>query len=216
MIRRAFLHLYLQGSHLFASCAFFALTLVCVSLTLAFEEKGLKACAPAFVWILAILTTLFSTPLLLKEEARCGLLDEILLSPFSPALFLLVRICAESLLFGIPLMGVGLLFSLIVGLPQEEIGALFFTLLIGFPALSSLGVLGGLLTLQARGGGILVALLILPLSLPLLLLSLSGVEAVRWGLDSWSSFCLLSGASLLCLVLSVAAGSWALRFGGER
>jgi heme exporter protein B len=102
-----------------------------------------------------------------------------------------------------------------LSLAFAELIALLFTLLIGFPALSALGLLGGLLTLNARGGGLLLVFLILPLTLPLLLFALSVMEMTRLGLDSSASFCLLTSTSLLLVILAMGIGSWALRFVGE-
>jgi heme exporter protein B len=207
--------LCLQGGSLFASFTFLALALFCVSLALGPDEKILRQSAPALLWILAILTTLFSTPFLLKSEAKAGLLDEVLLQPSPPALYLLSRMGAEILLLGLPLIFLGALLSPFFALSQEDVITLSSTLLIGFPALSALGILGGLLTLNTRGGSLLIPLLILPLTLPLLLFSLSIMEMTRLGLDSSASFCLLTSVSLLLVILSVGAGSWALRFAVE-
>jgi len=215
MINRELRNLYLHGGSLLAAFSFLALALFCLSLALGHAEKILSQSAPAFLWILAILTTLFSTPLLLKAEAHAGLLDEIILHPSLPALTLLAKVGAECLLFGLPLIGVGAFMSFFWALPLTEVATLSLTLLIGFPALSALGILGGLLTLHARGGSLLIALLILPLTLPLLLFALSAMEMTRLGLDSSGSFCLLTSASLLLMILSISAGNWALRFAVE-
>lgn len=215
MIRRELTLLYLQKGTLLGAFSFFALALFCISVSLGPDEKILKRSAPALLWVLTILTTLFSTPLLLKTEAREGLLDEIILQPSPPAFYLLSKLSAEWVLLGLPLSGIATLLSPWFSLTLWEGLTLSITLLIGFPALSALGILGGLLTLNTRGGGILLSLLILPLTLPLLLFGISVMETARLGLDSFPSFCLLTSASLLLVILSVGAGSWALRFAIE-
>ena len=215
MIRRELTLLYLQKGTLLGAFSFFALALFCVSVSLGPDEKILKRSAPALLWVLAILTTLFSTPLLLKTEAQEGLLDEIALQPSPPAFYLLSKLSAEWLLFGLPLSVITIVLSPWFSLSLVESLTLSITLLIGFPALSALGILGGLLTLNTHGGGVLLALLILPLTLPLLLFGLSVMETVRLGLDSFPSFCLLTSVSLLLVILAVGAGSWALRFAIE-
>ncbi|MBS0271456.1 MAG: heme exporter protein CcmB [Proteobacteria bacterium] len=215
MIRRELRNLYLHGGTLLATFSFFVFALFCIALTLGPHENILKQSAPALIWILAILSTLFSTPLLLKAEAKEGLLDEILLHPSSPAFYLLSKTIAECILFGLPLIVVGACLSSFFLLPYKDILTLSLTLLIGFPALSSLGILGGLLTIHSQGGGLLIALLILPLTLPLLLFGLAVMEMVRLGLDSSASFCLLTGVALLLVIISITASSWALRFAIE-
>lgn len=215
MIRKEFRTFYLQGGMVLTSLSFFTLALFCISLALGLEEKVLSHGAPAFLWVLAILTTLFTTPLLLKTEIQEGLIDEILLHAAPPSIYLLAKIGVEFFLLGLPLIGLGTLFSSFCGLSPTEVATLSITFLIGFPALSALGILGGLLTLHARGGGILLAFLILPLALPLLLFALSVLEMTRLGLDSSASFCLLTSVSILLVILSVGAGNWALRFAVE-
>lgn len=194
--------LYLNRGSILTSCAFFALALFCF--TIATEEPTLM---PAFIWILAILTFLFSTPVLLKEEFQAGLLDDIALHPLSSSFYLLSKISAEVLLLGFPLIIISALFA--PSLPFLS------TLLIGLPALSALGILGGLLTVRTQGGGMLISLIILPLTIPLLLFSLSTIEMTRLGLDSFPPFCLLISVSILLVILAIGAGQWALSIAVE-
>lgn len=209
MIRSEIHKLYLNGGSLFTACSFFSLAFFCFSLALGPEKTILQQCTPALSWILAILTFLFSTPFFLKAEYEAGLLDEVVLHPLSPSFYMLTKIGAEVLVLGLPLLALGTLFSCFSSLSLHEVISLSLSLLIGFPALSALGILGGLLTVQAYGGGILIALLILPFTIPLVLFSLSIMERGRLGLDSFAPFCLLMGVSLLLVIISVGAGQWA-------
>lgn len=215
MIRRELRYLYIHRGTLWGTFSFFVLALFCFSLALGPEEKILRRSAPAILWILVILSTLFSTPLLLKAEAKEGLLDEILLQPSPPSFYLLAKMGAEWLLVGLPFVTLSVLFSPFFALSTSEVATLTLTLLIGFPALSALGMVGGLLIVNTRGGGTLLALLLLPFTLPLLLFALSVIEMTQLGLDSSASFCLLTSVSLLLIILSIGAGSWALRFAVE-
>ena len=215
MIRHEIHKLYLNSGALLVSFSFFSLSLFCFLLVLGSDTTLLNRCAPSLIWVLAILTLFFSTPLLLKAEFQSGLLDEILLQPLSPSFYLLAKIGAECLLLGLPLLGIGALFSVFFSLSFNEGLSLSLTLLIGFPALSALGILGGLLTLNARGGTILISLLILPLTIPLLLFALSVMERTRLGLDSFAPFCLLTSISLFLLIVAVGAGQWALSLAME-
>lgn len=215
MIRYEIHKLYLNSGTLGVSFSFFSLSLFCFLLVLGSEPSLLNRCAPSLIWILAILTLLFSTPLLLKADFQTGILDEILLQPLSPSLYLLAKIGAEFLLLGLPLLGIGALFSSFFCLSFREGFSLLLTLLIGFPALSALGILGSLLTLNTRGGNILIVLLILPLTIPLLLFALSVMERARLGLDSFAPFCLFTSISLLLLIMAVGAGQWALSLAME-
>lgn len=207
--------LYWQDKTLWSAFSFFSLCLFCISFALGSHGQFLRQSAPALVWILALLTTFFSTPLLLKNEFQQGLLDDVLLRPAPLPFYLLSRMMGEWLLIGLPLALLSFVLSPFFSLPFSEALTLSLTLIIGFPALSTLGILGGLLTLHTKGGGILLAFLILPLTIPLWVFSLSVVEMERLGLDSYPAFCLLTGVSLLLVILSIGASSWALRFVGE-
>lgn len=216
MIRRELLNLSLHRGTIFSSLAFFALALFCSSLALGPNEVLLKQSAPALIWFLAILTTFFSTPHLLEKEAQHGLLDEIQLHPSLVSTYLLSKIIAEYILLGLPLICTGFVLSPLFMLSSGEVFSLVLTLIIGFPALSALGILGGLLTLNTQGGSILISLILLPLTLPLLIFGLSVMDMTRLGLDSLPSFWLLSGTSIFLVILGVAAGSWAFSFATER
>ncbi len=211
MIRVECQKLWLNRGSLFLTFCFYGFILFCASLAIGPDEKLLRLCAPALLWILGILTTFFSIPILLKSEANTGHLDEVYLHAAHPGFYLLSKVGAEWLLFGISLSAIGFLVSPFFGLSLHEAFMIFLTLLVGFPALSALGILGGLLTLQARGGALLLSFLILPLTLPLLLFSLSTLEMLRLGLDSLSPFCLLIGASLFLVVVSIGTGIGAFK-----
>lgn len=211
MIRVECRKLWFNRGSLFPTFSFFAFVLFCASLALGPDEKLLKPCAPSLLWILAILTTFFSTSLFLKSESQNGLLDEVFFQPIHPGFFLLSKVSAEWLFFGLPLSLISVFLSPLFGLSSHDVLILFLTLLIGFPALSALGLLGGLLTLHARGGGLLLSFLILPLTLPLILFSLSTIEMTRLGLDSVPPFCLLIGTSLFLVTLSIAGGIGAFK-----
>ncbi len=215
MIQREFRIFFLSIGSLFNSFSFFALMLFCASMAIGPEEAILRRTAPVFLWILIALTVFFSTPNLLKVEEQEGLLDEVILQPSLPCSYLLIKIGAECLFIGLPLIGLGALLSSFFALSMNEIVVLSLTLLIGFPALSALGILGSLLTLHARGGSILLSILIFPLSLPLLLFTISVMEMVRLGLDSSASFCLLTSTSIFLFIVSIGIGSWAFRFAVE-
>src|SRR3990167_9823659 len=116
MIRHEIHKLYLNSGALLVSFSFFSLSLFCFLLVLGSDTTLLNRCAPSLIWVLAILTLFFSTPLLLKAEFQSGLLDEILLQPLSPSFYLLAKIGAECLLLGLPLLGIGALFSVFFSL----------------------------------------------------------------------------------------------------
>jgi len=215
VIRHEIHKLYLNSGTLWVSFGFFGLSLFCFLLALGSEPLLLYRSAPPLIWILAILTLFFATPFLLKADFQSGNLDEILLRPLSPSFYLLAKIGAECLLLGLPLLGIGGLFACFLSLNLQETLILLLTLTIGFPSLSALGTFGGLLTLNARGGNILLSFLILPLTIPLIIFALSVMERTQLGLDSFAPFCLLISISLFLFIVAVGAGRWALSLAME-
>ncbi|MBY0500752.1 MAG: heme exporter protein CcmB [Alphaproteobacteria bacterium] len=216
MILRELYNAYLHKGSLLSTLGFFSLSLFCTSFALGQSEVILKRSAPALIWILASLTTFFSTPHLLKREAEGGLLDEILLHPCLSSTYLVSKVIAEWVFVALPLICIILFFSPMFALASHELLSLCLTFLIGFPALSALGNLGSLLTLNTQGGGILLSLIILPLTLPLLIFGLSVMEMTQLGLDSSSSLSFLMGVSLFLSILGITIGSWALPLAVER
>lgn len=213
MILNEIYKLYLSRGTIFTAMSFYALSLFCFSLALSPEEITFNSSIFPFLWILMILTFFFSVPLFVKFEYQEGLLDEIFLHSLLPCFYILSKIGAEILILGLPLLGIGILFSL--SLPCVEVFHIALTLLIGFPPLSALGILGALLTLRTQRGGILAAILLIPFTIPLFILALSILEMTRLGLDPFPSFCLLISVSLFLTILSVGASHWALNFAME-
>ncbi len=190
---------------------FYTFFLFCIAFAMGSNPELLALASPSILWALAVLTTFFSIPLFLKNEWMNGTLEETLLLPCHPGFYLLSKVCAEWILFGLPLGFLSVLLYPLFGLSFRETSVFMLTLWISFPAISALGILGSLLTLHARGGSLLLSFLILPLTLPPFLFSLSVLDAVRFGLDSLSAFCLLIGSSIFLVVLSLVAGVGALK-----
>jgi len=92
---------------------------------------------------------------------------------------------------------------------------LMLALLLGTPVLSMIGAVGAALTLGLRGGGVLVSLLVLPLTIPVLIFGAGAVEAVNSGLDAVSNFALLGAFLLFALVFTPFVAAQALRISME-
>lgn len=211
MIRVECQKLWMSKGTFLPTFGFYIFFLFCMAFAMGSNHELLALASPPIVWVLALLTTFFSMPFLLKNEWNQGTLEEVLLLPQHPGFFLLSKVAAEWIMFGIPLSFLSLLLCPFFGLSFGEVIPFLISLLVSFPAISALGILGSLLTLHGREGSLLLSFLILPLSLPLFLFSLSYLELVRFGLDSLPAFGLLIGTSLFLVVLSIVAGVGALK-----
>ncbi|NML18411.1 heme exporter protein CcmB [Azohydromonas caseinilytica] len=188
-----------------AALGFFALVLSLLPLALGGEPALLQRVAPAAAWTAALLSVLLSSLRLFQADLGNGALEQQLMAP-APLAVLGGRLLAHGLACGLLLPASALLMPL-YGLPLAQWPALALSLLLGLPTLVLLCALGAALTLGSRGGGVLLALLVLPLAVPVLLLGMAtaqGAPAASWLLGA------LMAAALALLPWTVLA---ALRMG---
>lgn len=162
----------------------------------------LAVAAPAVLWVGAQLATLLALPRVFADDYRDGVLEQLLLSPHPPTLLALTKTLTHWLTSGAPLVVVAPLLAEMLHLPRAAWPALLAGLLLGTPALSLVGAVGAALTLAARGGGVLLALLVLPLSVPVLIFGAGAVRAVVSGGDAGAPLLLLGALLLLALALA--------------
>ena len=175
------------------------------------EPTLLHALGPGVLWVAALLASLLSLPRLFAVDFTDGTLEQIALSPYPLPALIAGKIAAHWASTGLPLVVISPLLGLQFGLAADELAVLAFGLLLGTPTLSMLGAIGAALTLGARGGGGLVALLILPLYVPILIFGAGAVDAVRGGLPATPQLSLLAAALIAAAVGTPLATSAAVR-----
>ncbi|HEX9466084.1 MAG TPA: heme exporter protein CcmB [Alphaproteobacteria bacterium] len=163
------------------------------------------------IWVMALLAALLSLDRLFREDAEDGSLDLLALSPAPLEFLVLGKVLAHWLVTGIPLIVASPLLALFMQLPAAAYPVLLLALLLGTPTLSLIGAIGAGLTLGTRRGGVLVALLVLPLYIPVLIFGVSAVEAATAGLAVRPHLLLLGGLLALFVPLSPIATAAALR-----
>jgi heme exporter protein B len=166
------------------------------------EAAVLRQIAPGIVWVAALLATLLSLEALFRSDFEDGSLEQLLLSPFPLPALVLAKTFAHWLATGLPLLISAPFMGLLYGLSGETLGVLLITLLLGSPALSLVGSIGVALTVGLRRGGLLLALLLLPLYVPILIFATGAVVAEAQGLPSGAQIYML--AALLCLTLTLS------------
>jgi heme exporter protein B len=190
---------------------FFVLACVLFPLGVGPEPNILARIASGVIWVMALLASLLSFERLFQLDAEDGSLDLIALSP-APLQFLVLGKClAHWLVTGLPLVIVSPLLGLFLNLPAEGYPVLALALLIGTPILSLIGAIGAALTLGAPRGGVLLPLLILPLTIPVLIFGVAAVEAAVAGLTPRPHLFLLGAGLALSLVLATFAAPAAIR-----
>lgn len=175
------------------------------------EPNQLRAIAPGVLWVAALLASLLSVQRLFAQDYADGTLEQMLLSPEPAVLWILGKILAYWLATALPLVimapGLGLLYDM----QGEAMVVLAASLALGTPILSLLGAVGAALTLGLRGGGMLLALLVLPLFVPVLVFGAGAVDAQLSGTGAQAHLLLLGGGALAALALAPWACAAALR-----
>ena len=175
------------------------------------DAKILLAVGPGAIWVAALLATLLSLNDLFREDFDDGSLEQLALSPHPLSLLLLAKTAAHWVVTELPLVIIAPLLALGFGLPGQGIGALMLTLLIGTPALSLVGAVGAALTAGLRGASGLLALLLLPLTIPVLIFGARAAALAGEGQDISGPLYLLGGLTVLALTLTPFATAAAVR-----
>jgi heme exporter protein B len=192
---------------------FFVIVASLFPLGIGAEPNLLRAIAPGVIWVAALLSSLLSLRRLFESDHADGTLEQIVLGAAPLGLVALAKSAAHWLASGLPLVAIAPLIALQYDLPAALWPALALSLALGTPVLSLIGAIGAALTLGLRGGGVLLALLVLPLYVPVLILGAGAVEMAAAGgagdaalAGGEAQFLLLAAA----LVFAAAFAPWAI------
>ncbi len=200
-----------QGSDLIAPVAFFVLATLMIPLGVGPEPNLLARLAPGVIWVTALLATLLALDRLFQRDYEDGALDLLALSPMPLEFAVIAKVAAHWVVTGLPVMIAAPVLGLMLGLTAESYAALELSLLLGTPVLSLIGAFGAAVTLGARRGGALLAILVLPLYVPVLIFATSAVGAAAEGLSPRPHLLLLASFLALGLALAPFAAAAALR-----
>jgi len=182
--------------------AFFVLVASLFPLGVGAEAQLLERIGPGVIWVCALLAAFLSLPALFASDHADGSLEQMALSPHPMASWVSGKIAAHWATSGLPLAVLSPLLGLQYGLDADTLAVLALALLIGTPVLSLLGAACTALTLGARGGGMLLALLALPLFVPVLIFGAGAAQAQASGLSALPHLSLL-GAGLIVAAMSL-------------
>ena len=194
---------------------FFLIVATLFPLALDPKPSLLRDIAAGVVWVSALLSSMLALETLYRADVEDGTLEQLILSPQPLSLLVLAKTIAHWLTTGLPLVVIAPLLGLQFNLDADALLVLIASLLLGTPTLSLIGAIGAALTLGLRGGGALLALLILPLYIPVLIFGAGAVEATAAALGATAHLSIL-GALLLCtLVFAPWATALALKIATE-
>jgi heme exporter protein B len=179
------------------------------------EPQILARVAMGIVWVVALLAALMSLERLFQAEADDGSLDLLVTAPAPLELLALAKVVGQWLTTALPLIATAPLVATMLQLPPEGFATLMLTLILGTPGLSLFGGIGAALSVGARRGGALLALIVLPLVVPILIFAVAAVDASIAGLSPRPHLFLLAGSSVFALTLAPFAMAAALRQAAE-
>ena len=202
-------------AELVQSLAFFVLIVTLFPLGLGPEPDALAELAPAVLWIAALLATLLGLEGLFRRDRDDGTLEQLVLRARPLPFAVIARLTAHWLVTGVPLTLAAPLLGGMLELPAAAVLPLTLGLALGTPVLTLLGSVGAALTVGLRSGGLLLALLVLPLFVPVLILGVAAAELAVDGVGATAPLLWLATGLAAALTLAPFAIAGALRIGVE-
>ncbi|MEN8260246.1 MAG: heme exporter protein CcmB [Pseudomonadota bacterium] len=211
LLRRDLILAFRRRAEIANPLLFFVMVTTLFPLGVGAEVKMLQAMAPGVIWVAALLATMLSLDGIFRSDFEDGSLEQMLLSAHPVSVLVLAKVVAHWLVTGLPLLLIAPLLAVLLGLPEQAMGVLEVTLLLGTPVLSLIGAIGVALTVGLRRGGILLSLLVLPLYVPVLIFASSAVEAAASGFPATAQLFMLAAILGFALVLAPLPAAVALR-----
>jgi heme exporter protein B len=191
---------------------FFLVVVTLVPFALGPDLALLKRIGPAILWLAALLANLLALDRLFAADQEDGSLDLLLMSQAPLELVVAVKGVAHWLTTGLPLIIAAPLIGLLLNLDALADAALVLTLLVGTPALTFIGLIGAAIAVALRRGGLLLAVLVLPLTVPVLIFGVAAANAALTGPVTFGTpFTVLCALSLASMVVGPFAAAAALR-----
>ena len=195
---------------------FFLVVVTLVPFAVGPDLALLRRIGPAILWIGALLASLLTLDRLLAADYEDGALDLILMARAPLELSVLAKALAHWLTAGFPLVLAAPLLGLLLDLELRASGAVMLTLFAGTPALTFIGLIGAALAVTLRRGGLLLPVLVLPLTVPVMIFGVAASNAAVVGpVPFGAPFTILCALTLISLVIGPFAAAAALRHGLE-
>ena len=204
------------GGGAFMGALFFLIVITMTPFAVGPDLALLARIGPAILWLGALLASLLALDRLFATDHDDGSLDLLMMGGVPLELTVAAKALAHWLTTGLPLVVVAPLLGLMLNVDMHALGWLTLTLAAGTPALTFIGLIGAALSVALRRGGLLLAVLVLPLTVPVLIFGVAAANAAIAGLTPFGPpFTILCALSLASLVLGPIAATAALRHGLE-
>jgi len=204
-----------RRAEVLATVFFFIIVTSLFPLGIGPERETLKTIAPGDVWVAALLASMLSLGRIFGNDYQDGTLEQLVLTPQSTYLVVLAKVLAHWVVSELPLVVIAPVLGLQFGLSENSLVTVIASLLLGTPVLSVIGSIGAALTLGLRAANVLVALLVLPLYIPVLIFGSGAVQASVTGTSPQAWLLLLAATLVVSLVFAPWATSAALKISVE-
>src|SRR5213079_1521541 len=200
-----------RSSDVLTVLLFFVIVVSLFPLGVGPDPALLRTIAPGVIWVAALLASMLALNRMFASDHADGTLEQMLLGATPLGMTVAAKILAHWVISGLPLVLISPVLALQIDFPQELLGVLALSLALGTPVLSLIGAIGAALTLGLRGGGALLALLVLPLYVPVLILGAGSVEMAAAGLAADGQLLLLGALLVVAAAFAPSAVAAALR-----
>ncbi|PCI06015.1 MAG: heme exporter protein CcmB [Hyphomicrobiales bacterium] len=200
------------GGGILTGVLFFLAIVAVMPFAIGPDLKLLARIGPAVLWTGALLASLLGLDRLFQQEREDGSLDILLMQDIPPALLVFIKALAHWIANGLPLVLAVPVFGLILNMSPIGIGASMLTLAVGTPAITFIGAVGAAVTVSLPRGGLLLSILILPLTVPILIFGVTAIYgAVEDPAPFLPPFLILCALTLFFSVLGSLAAGWVLK-----
>jgi len=199
------------GGGLGAALSFMLAVVVLVPLAVGPDLNLLQRLAAGLMWLALLLAVLLTADRIFQQDFEDGSLDLMTMTALPFELVTLTKALTHWLTVSLPLALIAPPLGLMLNLDVTQLPILWAAMITGSLALSLLAALGGAITAGLRRGGLLIALLILPLYIPVLIFGVSATTMLMGPSSAWPSLMILAAITLLCLVVTPVASAAALK-----
>jgi heme exporter protein B len=190
---------------------FFLIVTTLFPLGLSVDLSLLRDMAPGVLWVAALLSSLLSLDSLFKSDADDGTLEQLALSGQGLTLIVVAKTLAHWLVTGLALVLISPIVGTALAIPGSAFATMMLSLTLGTLTLSWLGAIGAGLTIGLRRGNVLLALIVLPLAMPLLIFGAAATDRAISGISVAGALYFLAALCVLTSTLAPFAATAALR-----
>lgn len=211
LLKREYLLASRHRQELVNPLMFFIIVMVLFPLGVSPDPSFLSEAAAGVVWVAALLASMLALDRLFQADYEDGSLEQMVLSSQPLYLIVLLKNLVHWSLTALPLIVLSPLLATMMHLNSEHIAILMLTLIMGTPVIGLIGSIGAALTVSLRGGGILISLLVIPLTIPVLIFGTGTVQASVDNLPIDGHLAIMGAILALAVTLSPFATAAALK-----